>query len=232
MTSPERVAFHFDPLCPWAWVTSRWAARLEELGDLEVAWRLFSLGVANLPEGEPAPDEPVGTGGAALTLLAQARRVGGNSAVAQLYYAMGTAAHVRQEKLADPSVLEHAWAAAGLDRSTKESAAGDPTLWQDVMSDHRAAVAACQAFGVPTLILDGGRGPGIFGPVITEVPDDEESRALLQDVLRMVRRSYLFELKRDREGHPPGTGVRAGRRQHGIGFFRAQDGPPELPPRP
>jgi len=206
MTAPEAVHFHFDPLCPWAWLTSRWAARLEELGALEINWRLFSLGVANLPEGESVPAEPVGPSGAALELLAQARRLGGNPAVARLYTAMGAAAHVRHEKLADSGVLDRAWAEAGMDPNRRDSAPADPTLWQEVLTDHRAAVAACQAFGVPTLILDDGKGAGIFGPVITEVPGDEESRELLRDVLRLVRRSYFFELKRDREGHPPQTG--------------------------
>ena len=45
--------------------------------------------------------------------------------------------------------------------------------------------------------------PGVFGPVITKVPDDDEAVELLRDVVRMVRRPYLFELKREREGHPP-----------------------------
>jgi predicted DsbA family dithiol-disulfide isomerase len=204
VSTTELVNFHFDPVCPWAWLTSRWATRLEELGALEIDWRLFSLGVANQPEGESS-DQPLGHSAQALQLLAQARRIGGNSAVSRLYTAMGTAAHVRHEKLADPEVLERAWGQAELEPESGKSALADPTTWQDVLDDHRAAVKSCQAFGVPTLILDGGNGPGIFGPVITEVPNDEEAGELLKDVLRAVRRSYFFELKRDREGHPPRT---------------------------
>jgi len=207
MTAVEKINFHFDPVCPWAWLTSRWATRLEELGEIEIDWRLFSLGVANLPEGESVPDGPVGHSGEALQLLAQARRIGGNRAVARLYTAMGTAAHVRHEKLVESEVLAQAWSEAELEPKQRESASGDPDLWRDVLSDHQAAVAACQAFGVPTLVLDGGKGPGIFGPVITEVPGDAESSELLQDVLRCTRRGYFFELKRDRTGHPPQTAV-------------------------
>lgn len=203
MSVPERINFHFDPLCPWAWLTARWATRLEELGELEIDWRLFSLGVANLADGESVPDEPVGRSGPSLVLLAKARRVGGNEGVARLYTTLGTAAHVRHEMLAEADVLASGWEAAGLAPSDLEAASSDPTLWQDVLVDHRAAVAACQAFGVPTLILDGGEGPGIFGPVITEVPGDDDARALLQDVLRLTRTQYFFELKRDRDGHLP-----------------------------
>jgi predicted DsbA family dithiol-disulfide isomerase len=200
----ERIYFHFDPLCPWAWITSRWATRLEELGEIEIEWRLFSLGVANLQDSNLAPEQPVGRSAAALQLLAQSRRAGGNEAVRRLYTTIGDAAHVRGEDISSHEVLAQAWTTADFDVAF--CTANDPTLWQEVLTDHRAAVSACQAFGVPTLILDDGKGQGIFGPVITEVPSDDESRELLQDILRMLRRGYFFELKREREGHPPKTG--------------------------
>jgi predicted DsbA family dithiol-disulfide isomerase len=205
VTSIQHIHLHIDPLCPWAWITSRWATRLEELGELEIEWRLFSLGVANLPEGQEPGVQPLGRSGAALESLALGRRIGGNAAVRQLYTAMGEAAHVRHEDLSDATVLERAWAASGLDDAARPTGGSDPSLWQDVLHEHQTAVSACQAFGVPTLILDEGRGPGIFGPILTEVPSDDESRALLQEVLGMMRRGYFFEMKRSREGHPPQT---------------------------
>lgn len=207
MTAGERINFHFDPLCPWAWITSRWAVRMEELGEVEVEWRLFSLGAVHVPQGEEVPDEPIGPSGMALQLLAQARRLEGNPGVGRLYTTMGTAAHVRRQSIADEEVLARAWEEAGFDPAGREAAAADLTLWQQVLTEHRAAVAACQAFGVPTMILDGGSGPGIFGPILTEVPSDDEGRELLRDFLRLTRRGYFFEVKRDREGHPPKTGA-------------------------
>ncbi|MGA8208363.1 MAG: DsbA family protein [Candidatus Dormiibacterota bacterium] len=205
MTNIEQVHLHVDPVCPWAWVTSRWATRLEQLGELEIEWRLFSLGVANLPEGQEPGDLPVGRSGTALELLALGRRTGGNAAVQRLYTAMGEAAHIRHEDLTEAAVLERAWSAAGLDEAARHAGASDSSLWQDVLADHQAAVSACQAFGVPTLILDEGHGPGIFGPILTEVPSDDASRELLQEVLGIMRKGYFFELKRSREGHPPQT---------------------------
>jgi hypothetical protein len=47
----EVVKFHFDPICPWCYQTSRWAKRLEQLGEIELDWGLFSLEVVNLEEG-------------------------------------------------------------------------------------------------------------------------------------------------------------------------------------
>ncbi|MGH7610610.1 MAG: DsbA family protein [Candidatus Dormibacteria bacterium] len=198
MAAPEAVSFHFDPICPWAWVTSRWAARLQELGRLEVEWRLFSLGVANLPSDQELPLGPVGKSAPALEALVLARRVGGNLAVGQLYTEIGRAKFERGEGLESADDLDRLWSQAGLDPSARPSRQRDPSLWTQVVEEHQLAVIRCQAFGVPTLILDGGEGPGIFGPVITEVPDDDEAVELLQDVLRMARRSYVMELKRER----------------------------------
>ena len=46
----EPVRFHLDPRCPWCWQTSRWAVRLEELGEIELDWGVFSLELVNLPD--------------------------------------------------------------------------------------------------------------------------------------------------------------------------------------
>ncbi len=202
----EQINFHFDPVCPWAWLTSRWAARLEELGEISLDWRFFSLGIVHLEPGEEADLAPVGYSGQALQMLSLARRQGGKELVGKLYSELGRLLHHEGERLTEDraaAVLERAMEAAGMEPSDRARYAGDRELWQAVVADHRAAVASCEAFGVPTLILDGGRGPGAFGPVITEVPDDDEAVELLRDVVRMVRRPYLFELKREREGHPP-----------------------------
>lgn len=202
----EQINFHFDPVCPWAWLTSRWAVRLEELGQAEIDWRFFSLGIVHLEAGEDAESGPVGYSGPALQMLALARKQGGKELVASLYSELGRLLHHEGRRLSEDqseAVIEAAMAASGMDPADRAQHAQDHELWQSVVSDHRDAVTRCQAFGVPTLILDGGHGPGLFGPVITEVPDDAESVELLRDVVRMMRRPYLFELKRDREGHPP-----------------------------
>lgn len=199
----EQINFHFDPVCPWAWLTSRWMVRLEELGEAQVEWRLFSLGIVHLEDGQDPADGPVGHSGPALQLLALARREGGNAMVSRLYTALGDTAHKRGEKLSERSVLDIALADAGMDPKGATAALEDHSLWLQVVAEHEAATKSCQAFGVPTLILDAGAGPGVFGPVITKVPSDEECVGLLKDMVRMMRRDYFFEFKRDREGHAP-----------------------------
>ena len=61
----DTVRFHFDPICPWCYQTSRWAKRLEQLGEIELDWGLFSLEVVNLAEGSD-PRQLVGSPGTEL----------------------------------------------------------------------------------------------------------------------------------------------------------------------
>jgi hypothetical protein len=65
-------------------------------------------------------------------------------------------------------------------------------------AEHHALVACTRSFGVPTIVLDGGDGPAIFGPVISEVPSDEDALALWHHVSWLVRYEAFAELKRDR----------------------------------
>ena len=47
------VALWFDPLCPFAWMTSRWLLEVERQRPLAIAWRVMSLAIVN--EGEDVP---------------------------------------------------------------------------------------------------------------------------------------------------------------------------------
>ncbi len=199
----ERVRFHLDPLCPWAWVTSRWLIRVAALEPVEVEWALFSLAEINGGDADVAARQGAASG-RALRLLALARESGGQSAIGRLYTALGEARHGRGASLAADETLGAALREAELDPALLAQADGEADrLWALVLADHAAAVERCGAFGVPTLILDGGAGPGMFGPIVSPVPDDAESVSLFRDVVSCLRRPYLFELKRDRGGTRP-----------------------------
>jgi hypothetical protein len=104
-----------------------------------------------------------------------------------------------------------------------DAAMADPATWDEVVSEHRAVVEELQAFGVPTIRLDGGEGPGIFGPVISRVPADDEAVELWRHVVWLTRSDNFWELKRNRAVEPDLEGVRV-RRAEREARERAESG--------
>lgn len=192
----EQIRFYFDPLCPWCYQTSRWARRLEELGIVEIDWRVFSLGIVNQgDEGRAAAD----TGSApALRTAIAVRDAHGNAAVGAFYKAVSDARHQRAENLDDPAVIEASLREAGLEVTLLQRALADPATWEAVQREHDEAVNVHKVFGVPTIVLDGGSGPHLFGPVISDVPDDQGAIDLWRHFAWMARNPNVAEIKRDR----------------------------------
>ena len=192
----EQIRFYFDPLCPWCYETSRWARRLEELGVVEVDWRVFSLAIVNRgDEGRAAAD----TGSApSLRTAIAIRDAHGSAAVGAFYKAVSDAHHLRGAQVDDHAVLEAALGEAGLAQELLDRALADPSTWEAVQREHDEAVEVHKAFGVPTIILDGGAGPHMFGPIISDLPNDEDSVELWRHFTWLARTPTLAELKRDR----------------------------------
>jgi predicted DsbA family dithiol-disulfide isomerase len=196
MTVAEKIRFYFDPLCPWCYQTSRWARRLDELGVVDVEWRVFSLAIVNGgDEGRAAAD----TGSApSLRTAIAVRNAHGNAAVGAFYKALSDARHQRGLPLEDHAVIEESLRDASVEPALLRQALADPSTWEAVQREHDEAVAAYKAFGVPTIVLDGGDGPQMFGPIISDIPDDEGSVELWQHFVWMARNRNVAEMKRDR----------------------------------
>ena len=77
-------------------------------------------------------------------------------------------------------------------------ALADPSTWEAVQREHDEAVTVHKAFGVPTIVLDGGDGPHMFGPIISDIPDDEGAVDLWRHFEWMARNPNVAEIKRDR----------------------------------
>ncbi|HEX2050834.1 MAG TPA: DsbA family protein [Actinomycetota bacterium] len=194
----ERVRFHFDPVCPWAWQTARWVHGLEERGEVDVDWRLFSLQLVNERDDNPLADRHA-AGTRALRALALVRREAGNDGVARVYRALGTRVHDRDEGMTDEAV-RGALSDAGFDRDVVDRALDDDSTMDDVRAEHELAVADVGCFGVPTIVLPSGRG--MFGPVLSTPPHGDDAVELWRHVRALIETDGLFELKRERDRKP------------------------------
>ncbi len=195
-TTPARLNFHFDPLCPLAWRTALWIREVRAVRPVEVTWRLFSLEIVNRKEGVE-PDYVNGRGWAALRTLALLRRRNGNEAVERLYLALGAAAHGRKESIGEPDGVRAALRTAGLDAALVDEALADESTIREVEADHEEAVRRYRAFGVPTIAFEGS-DVGFYGPIIMEVPRGEQAGEYWDHLEWALQQPNLFELKRDR----------------------------------
>jgi len=207
----DTVRFYFDPRCPWCYQTSRWVRRLDELGELTVTWAVFSLAIAN--QGDEGRAASTRDGAPALRTAIALRDAHGNAAVGRFYAALGAAIHERGESADDNAVIDAALLEAGADSSLRERALNDPATWTEVQREHDDVVRTHNAFGVPTIVLDAGTGPAIFGPVIIEVPGDNEAVELWRHVSWLVRNQNFAELKRERSRLPDLESIRSALRR-------------------
>jgi len=201
-----QVTFHFDPTCPWTWVTSRWLLRAGELEDLEVRWAPFSLphlqGDADLDD---ATRRRFAAATAATRVVQHLADRGDHDAAGRFYEAFGDRVHRGGEP---PSVVAvtGAVAAAGLDGDAT-AAAGDASLDEAVGATTDAAMeAAGPDVGSPILRWDDeGTDVWVFGPLFDRVPEAPCAAELWRGVRHLAVHAMFKELKRGRSGHPDVT---------------------------
>lgn len=198
----EVIGFSFDPRCPWCYQTARWALRLEELGRIELRWSVFCLELQNFAGAREDFDPEHSKSALALRTSVLVRETAGNDACGRFYAAIGRRYFFGLEDLSRPTVVRAALTDAGLEPELCTHAAGDPATWRTVLAEHDRVVEETGAFGVPSLRLDDGRGPCMFGPVIREVPSDTEAQELLDHVVWLMRNANFYELKAGRADLP------------------------------
>ena len=207
------LEFFLDPVCPWAWITSRWVTEVAGLRDYDVQWRFISLKFLNedkmdyskMPEGY-ADIHAAGTKG--LRVAARARAERGNDAVAAVYTALGTSIHNRGERaelVADPR--GHV--------ASLLTAAGLPGEWADDVEnvEHDALIRSetelalertGKDVGTPILTFRPGRPDegSFFGPVISQIPRGDEAKKLWDAIETIATTSGMAELKRSLRARP------------------------------
>jgi hypothetical protein len=202
--------FWFDPLCPWAWLTSRWMLQVEQVRPVKTRWHVMSLAVLNsdrdLGEKYNALMQKAWGPVRVCTAAARRQREGGegvdsrseNELLLDLYTAMGNLAHPGGKRL-EPDVVQQALVDAALPASLIE--AYTSTEFDDeVKASHQDGIERVGTeVGTPIIAVS---GTAFFGPVVTPCPKGEDAGRLWDGVLAVATTPGFYELKRTRDERP------------------------------
>ena len=199
----EDMQFWFDPLCPWAWITSRWMLEVEKVRPVRVDWRIMSLAYLNLVQHEGKGlseeyQERMSRAWGPVRVCAAAAADAGPEILGPLYTAIGTRLH-NQGRREDPAVIPEALAEAGLPAWLADAA--ETAEFDDVIkkSHHEAFDEVGLDVGTPVVKI---RGKALFGPVITPAPKGEAAGELWDGLVLVSKADGFFELKRSRDRKP------------------------------
>lgn len=206
------VEFFWDPVCPWAWITSRWVIEATAQLSLDVRWRAISLRMVNQDRYEVDPElaakQPNHTLGLGLLRVAAAADAEhGNAAVGRLYTALGTALHV--EGTSATALEEGPRAVAervlpGCHLPAALAGAADDESWDtSVRKDTETSLARTGGnVGTPVLTFAPPDGQSFFGPVVSRVPRGAEAVELWDAVAKLAGYPWFAELKRSTREDP------------------------------
>ncbi|WP_406450098.1 DsbA family protein [Streptomyces sp. NBC_00876] len=206
-TGRTPVDFWFDPVCPWAWMTSRWMLEVEKLRDVEVRWHVMSLSVLNEDRLEDMPAEyrdlleNKAWGPVRVVIAAQQKH--GDDVVGPLYTALGTRFHNQGEGVTREAVVA-ALKDVGLPVELAEYADSD-TYDTELRASHKEGIDKVgQEVGTPVIAVPGADGEQIafFGPVVTPAPKGEEAAKLWDGTLMVASIPGFYEIKRTRTQGP------------------------------
>jgi hypothetical protein len=199
----EDMQFWFDPLCPWAWITSRWMLEVEKVRPVRVDWRIMSLAYLNLVQHEGKGlseeyQERMSKAWGPVRVCAAAAADAGPAVLGPLYTAIGTRFH-NQGRRDDPAVIPEALQEAGLPVWLADAA--ETAEFDDVIkkSHHEAFDEVGLDVGTPVVRI---RGKALFGPVITPAPKGEAAGELWDGLVLVSKADGFFELKRSRDRKP------------------------------
>jgi hypothetical protein len=200
VTTDRPIAdFWFDPMCPWAWISSRWLLEVEKVRDVDARWHVMSLSYLNADRDMPEDyRQNMDAGWGPVRVLIAAAAAHGEQVLLPLYTALGTRFH-HQKKPKDRATIEEALAEAGrpLDLAdAMTSTAFDEELKK---SHHAGMDQVGMDVGTPVISV---AGVAFFGPVISPTPRGEAAGKLWDGVLLVAGTDGFFELKRSRTRDP------------------------------
>ena len=201
MTETKTTAdFWFDPICPWAWIASRWMLEVEQVRPVTTNWHVMSLAVLN--DGRELPEKYIDLmkrAWAPVRVVIAAQQQHGDDVVGKLYTAMGTRIHDQGRGDDYISVIVEALAECGLPAdliTVAESTDFDAALKK---SHHEGMDPVGMDVGTPVIHVN---GTALFGPVVSPIPRGEAAGKLWDGVVLVSGTDGFFELKRTRTRDP------------------------------
>ena len=192
------VEFWFDPVCPWCWMTSRWATEVAEARGFEITWTTLSLQILNEDKGGKKAAHSMGM--RVLRVIEAVRQERGSSVVGELYTAAGTRIHLGGMQDAD-QIIREMLDEVGLPASFAEFADGSEDEIEARLRENTAYAMeiAGPDVGVPIISID---GVAFFGPVVTPAPSGEDALKLWDGIYAAASVPGFYELKRGRTQGP------------------------------
>lgn len=203
-TSPTTADFWFDPLCPWAWMTSRWMLEVGRVRDVQVRWNVMSLAVLN--EGRDVPpeyEELLAKAWGPVRLVVAAQQQSGPQVVLPLYTAIGTRIHVQGREDLD-AICREALAEVGLPGQLAD-VMGATEVDEALRASHARGISLVgEDVGTPVVAFPGPDGSPVafFGPVLSPAPKGEAAGRLWDGCVLVAGTPGFFELKRTRTVGP------------------------------
>ena len=198
-TAKASVEMWFDPICPWAWLTSRWLMQVEQVRDVEVTWSVMSLSALNDGrELSPEYRSMMDRGWGPVRVIIAAAREHGPTVIKPLYDAMGTRIHLGGETdylNVVAEALQEVSLPADLLRFADSTEVDD-----EVRASHQRAIDLVgDDVGTPVICVE---DVAFFGPVVSPAPSGEDAGRLWDGCLLVAGTPGFFELKRTRTVGP------------------------------